>query len=76
MKQLLVFKSFCFQKVAFYLPQQENKMTKYYKLGPVSNHGEIKWGDHLTVFVCWKHQLMTFITNDLDSQAMNPDNTD
>lgn len=30
----------------------------------------------MTVPVCWKHQLMTFITNDLDPQAVNLDSTD
>ena len=28
------------------------------------------WRDHLKVSVCWKHQVMTFITNDLGPPAM------
>lgn len=32
--------------------------------------------DHLKVSLCWKHQVMTFITNDLGPPAMNLDNTD
>lgn len=70
----LVLKIFCFQEGSLLsLPQQENNITKCYKRGPVSNHGEMRWGDHLTISVCWEHQLMTFITNNLGPQAMNLD---
>lgn len=71
-KRPLVLKILCSREGSLLsLSQQENNLTKYYK--DVSHHGEMRWGDHLTIPVCWKHQLMTFITNDLGLQAMSPD---
>lgn len=75
----LQLQTFCFQEFTslFFFKKIKNSFNNrrpdlFLATGRLNEGGR----DHLKVSLCWKHQVMTFITNDLGPPAMNLDNTD